>query len=188
MQDMGATVVPLRPPFPAEKLWDAWITIRAVLNAGGKRRLYDDPVLRAQLSPEAIWEIETGRQITTDQLYAASEVRSAWYRRLASVFADVDLIALPSAQVWPFDKTLRRPATVGGRAPDTYHRWMEIVVPVSLAGLPTLSVPVGFGKAGLPMGLQLAGPVGADARVLAMGHAWHRATEWPGRRPPPVAG
>jgi amidase len=34
------------------------------------------------------------------------------------------------------------------------------------------------------MGMQLAGPVGADARVLAMGQAWHEATDWPGQRPP----
>ncbi len=186
MQDLGATVVELTPPFPAEQLWQSWTTIRAVLNAGGKRRLYDDPEKRRQLSPEAIWEIEQGQGISADRLYAASEQRSAWYRRLAALFQEVDLIALPSAQVWPFDKTLRRPAMVGGQPLDTYHRWMEVVVPVSLAGLPCLSVPVGFGDAGLPMGMQLAGPVGADARVLAMGQAWHRATDWPGRRPPAI--
>ncbi|TRW97753.1 amidase [Paracoccus sp. M683] len=186
MQDLGAEIVDLPAPFPADRLWDAWVTIRSVLNAGAKRRLYDDPTRRAQLSPEAIWEIETGRQVTTDRLYAASEQRSAWYRRLAGLFGQVDLIALPSAQVWPFDKTLRRPVTAGGRALDTYHRWMEVVVPVSLAGLPCLSVPVGFGAAGLPMGMQLAGPVGADALVLAMGQAWDRATGWPQNMPPAI--
>ena len=67
---------------------------------------------------------------------------------------------------------------------DTYHRWMEVVIPVSLIGLPALSVPVGFGSNGLPMGLQLAGRVGRDASVLAMGQAWHEATDWPNKRPP----
>lgn len=51
---------------------------------------------------------------------------------------------------------------------DTYHRWME-VIPISLIGLPALSVPVGFGAQGLPMGMQLAGPVGADARGAGLG-------------------
>ena len=39
----------------------------------------------------------------------------------------------------------------------TYHQWMEVVTPATLAGLPALSVPVGFSDAGLPMGMQLSG-------------------------------
>jgi amidase len=58
------------------------------------------------------------------------------------------------------------------------------VIPAGLIGLPTLSVPVGFGANGLPMGMQLAGRVGTDAAVLALGQAWHLATDWPNQRPP----
>jgi amidase len=61
------------------------------------------------------------------------------------------------------------------------------VIPVSLIGLPAVSLPVGFGPQGLPMGMQLAGPVGADAAILAMAQAWHEATDWPGQRPPKLA-
>jgi amidase len=69
---------------------------------------------------------------------------------------------------------------------DTYHRWMEVVVPVSLAGVPCVTVPAGFGAAGLPIGLQLFGPKGSDARLLALAEAWHDATDWPAARPPAV--
>jgi amidase len=71
---------------------------------------------------------------------------------------------------------------------DTYHRWMEVVIPASLIGLPALSLPIGFSGTGLPMGMQIIGRSGDDAGVLAIGQAWHRATEWPQRRPPLVAG
>ena len=94
-------------------------------------------------------------------------------------------LVLPSAQVWPFPAEWRWPQAINGRAMDTYHRWMEVVIPVSLIGLPALSVPVGFGAQGLPMGMQIW-PVGADARVLAMGQAYHLATDWPGNGPPPL--
>ena len=67
---------------------------------------------------------------------------------------------------------------------DTYHRWMEVVVPASLIGLPALSVPIGFGAEGLPMGMQIIGRHGDDMGVLSIGQAWHRATDWPARRPP----
>jgi amidase len=70
---------------------------------------------------------------------------------------------------------------------DTYHRWMEVVVPASLIGLPALSVPVGFSDTGLPMGMQIIGRSGDDAGVLAIGQAYHRATGWPQRRPPLAA-
>ena len=185
-ESMGCTVEPLPPPFPAEQLWQAWVTLRAFLNAGGKRALHDDPAKRARLKPEAVWEIEQGLHLSAQAVYEASVIRSRWYAQAARLFERFDALVLPSAQVWPFAASLRHPAAVGGRPLDTYHRWMEIVVPVSLAGLPCLAVPAGFGARGLPMGMQLFGPAGADARILALGQAWHRATDWPGRRPPPM--
>ena len=182
--DMGASVAPIAPPFPATDLWQAWTTLRAMLNAGGMADLYADPVTRAQLKPETIWEIEQGRSLTAAAVYQASAIRSAWYARAADLFRTYDAIVLPSAQVWPFPVEWRWPENINGVAMDTYHRWMEVVIPVSLAGLPALSVPVGFGANGLPMGMQIAGRVGADAAVLALGQAYHLATDWPGARPP----
>jgi amidase len=185
-EDMGAVVEDVAPPFPATDLWHAWITIRAVLNAGSKGALYADPAKRAQIKPETIWEIERGLGLTAEALHAASVIRSQWFARAARLFATYDALVLPSAQVWPFPADWRWPQTIGARAMDTYHRWMEVVIPVSLAGLPALACPAGFGPQGLPMGFQIFGPVGADARILALGHQYHLATEWPGKRPPPI--
>ena len=182
--ELGAHVEQVAPPFPAADLWQTWVTLRGMLNAGGMADLYDDPVTRAQLKPETIWEIEQGRTLSAQAVYQASAIRSAWYARLARLFETYDAIVLPSAQVWPFPVEWRWPQLINATAMDTYHRWMEVVIPVSLAGLPALAVPVGFGANGLPMGMQIAGRVGADAAVLAMGQAYHLATDWPGKRPP----
>lgn len=184
LQEIGCEIVPLSPPFPAEKLWQSWMTLRAFMNAGAKRALYEDPAKRALLKPEAIWEIEQGLNLSAAEVYDASAVRSEWFRRAARLFGQVDAIAMPTAQVWPFPVEWRWPKTVGGKPADTYHRWMEIVVPVSLAGLPCLSVPVGFGANGLPMGMQLAGAAGSDAAILRLGQAWHEATGWTDHLPP----
>ena len=185
-EGLGARVDAIAPPFPAADLWQAWITLRAMLNAGGMADLYADPARRAQLKPETIWEIEQGQTLTAAAVYRASAIRSAWYARAAELFDTYDAVVLPSAQVWPFAAEWRWPQSINDTPMDTYHRWMEVVIPVSLAGLPALSVPVGFGANGLPMGMQIAGRIGADATVLAMGQAYHQATDWPGARPPPL--
>lgn len=183
-EGLGAEVVPLPPPFPAEKLWHAWITLRAMLNTGAKRALYDNPAQRAQIKPETIWEIEQGLALSAQDVYQASVIRSQWFASAAGLFDQFDALVLPSAQVWPFPAEWRWPQSINGHAMDTYHRWMEVVVPASLIGLPALALPAGFGANGLPMGVQLIGRSGADAQVLAMGQAYHTATDWPEVRPP----
>lgn len=182
--DLGAEVEAIAPPFPAEKLWQAWTTLRAMLNAGGMKALYDDPAKRAQLKPETVWEIEQGRGLTAQAVYEASVIRSRYYAHMARLFTRFDAVVLPTAQVWPFPADWRWPHSINGVAMDTYHRWMEVVIPISLIGLPALSLPVGFGANGLPMGMQIAGRVGADAAILALGQAYHLATDWPAKRPP----
>ena len=180
----GATIEALPPPFAAGELWQSWTTLRAMMNAGAMRALYDNPTSRAQLKPETIWEIEQGQGLTLDAVYAASTIRSRWYRQAAHLFERFDALAMPAAQVWPFPVEWRWPEQINGRTMDTYHRWMEVVVPVSLIGLPSLCLPAGFGPAGLPTGVQLFGPTGSDARILSMGQTYHHATNWPENRPP----
>ncbi len=187
MEEMGAVVEPLAPPFPAEKLWSSWVTLRAMLNAGGKRALAEDADKRALTKPETIWEIEQGLSLSAQAVYEASVIRSHWHAHAARLFQRFDAVVLPSAQVWPFPAGWRWPERIAGRQMDTYHRWMEVVIPASLIGLPALSVPGGFGVNGLPCGMQIIGRSGDDAGVLSIGHAWHRATEWPQRRPPVLA-
>ena len=188
LEGLGAVVEPLAPPFPAEKLWQSWITLRAALNGNGLRDLAEDPAKRALTKPETLWEIEQGQGLTVATLFEASTIRSRWYAHAARLFQTYDAVVLPTAQVWPFPADWRWPEEVAGHKMDTYHRWMEVVVPASLIGLPALSVPLGFGPQGLPSGMQIIGRSGDDARVLAIGQAYHRATEWPQKRPPLVAG
>lgn len=184
--DEGAVIEALAPPYPADELWWAWTVLRGFLAAGSLGGLYDNAASRRKLKPETIWEIESGRRATGADLYLASTIRSRWFAQAARLFERFDAIAMPAAQVWPFPADWRWPRTINSQVMDTYHRWMEVVVPVSLAGLPAISLPAGFGAAGLPTGLQLAGRVGDDAAILALGHAYHEATDWPGQRPPPL--
>lgn len=185
LEDLGAVVEPVAPPFPAADLWWAWTLLRGMLNAGSKGALAETEA-RGLIKPETLWEIEQGKSVSAADVYKASVIRSRWYATAARLFRDYDMLVLPAAQVWPFPVEWRWPQNIAGRAMDTYHRWMEVVVPVSLIGLPALALPCGFGATGLPTGLQLFGPNGADAKVLALGQRYHEATDWPSRRPPAI--
>ena len=81
-------------------------------------------------------------------MYAASLNRTRFYRHMVSLFERFDLLVSPTTQVWPFPVEWTWPQEVAGRKMDTYHRWMEVVIYATLAGLPAMSVPVGFNAAG----------------------------------------
>jgi amidase len=182
--DIGCAVEDVVPAFDFERLWNAWIDLRSFAVAGANGPLCDDPAKRALLKPEAVWEIKRGRALSAMQVYDAARVRSAWYETLRRLFDTYDFLVLPAAQVFPFDATLDWPHAVGGRAMDTYHRWMQCVVPATMAGLPALAAPAGFGPQGLPAGLQIIGPAQADLAVLQIGHAYDQASGYARQRSP----
>ena len=184
MGELGGVVEPVAPAFDAERLWAAWLVLRGFAMAARLGALAADPEKRKLLKPEAVWEVESGAGLAADA-GAGGERRPLGVVRLrAALFERFDALALPSAQVFPFDAGWTWPREVAGRPMATYHQWMEVVTPATLAGLPALSVPVGFSDAGLPMGMQLVGRRGDDLGVLQLAEAYHRATDWPGRRPP----
>lgn len=182
--DMGCSIEDASSGFDMERLWQSWNTLRQATVASNLKALHADPAKRKLLKPEAIWEIEAGQAHSAADIFEASEARSAWYRAVTKLFDQYDYLVLPSAQVFPFAVEETWPREIGGRTMDTYHRWMEVVVPVSILGLPALALPAGFGgKDGLPMGIQLIGRPRADAAVLSLGAAYEAATDWLGRLP-----
>ncbi len=169
---LGCAVEPMRPNFAADAVWNAWLTWRRWLVAGRIAPYLAKPEQRALIKPEALWEHDQGIGLTGEQTYRASVERSVFYQRVLELFERCDFLALPTTQVWPFDAGERWPASIAGRAMDTYHRWMEVTLYATFAGLPCISVPVGFGPTGLPAGMQLIGPPRADRAVLRLAHAY----------------
>ncbi len=185
-ETLGCEVEPCELGFPREQNWSTWLRLRQLLTGGKLAPLYADAQKRALLKPEALWEIEQSHALTAAQLYEASVSRSALYQAFRKLFERYDYVLAPSAQLFPFDAALTWPRQIGSVSMDSYHRWMEIVTPFTLAGLPVISMPIGFSRSGLPMGLQIAGPARADFSVLALARAFEAATGWARRVLPPA--
>ena len=167
------------PEFDFEALWQAFVTLRQSSGGCGLKAHYDDPAKRRLLKPEAIWEVEQAMRLTAPQVHAATVRRSSWHRTLLSLFERFDLVALPTAQVFPFDVATHWPREVAGRPMDSYHRWMQVSAFATLGGCPALNVPVGFDGKGRPMGMQLIGRPRGDLGVLKAGAAYEATLPWP---------
>jgi len=181
---LGIEIEPCHPDYDMARLWQCWRVHRHWLLANLLASAYADPALRAQLKPEAVWEVENGLHLSAADVCRASADRSAWYLALLKLFERYDYLLLPATQVFPFDAREHWPQQIAGHPMDTYHRWMEVVIGATLAGLPAISVPVGFNPAGLPIGMQMIGPPQADMAVLQLAYAHEQHTRWVQRHPP----
>ncbi|HVV92662.1 MAG TPA: amidase [Hyphomicrobiales bacterium] len=185
-ETIGCIVEAAVPDYPLERLWEDFVTLRSWHVASTYSALWRDPAKRKELKAEMVWEIERGLGHSAEQIYRASVGRTAWYQAVRRLFERYDVLLAPSAQLFPFAAAEPWPKAIAGRAMDSYHRWMEIAIVVTMSACPALNVPVGFDTRGLPMGMQMAAPVGQDFLLLQLAQAYDAATGWVERHPPPL--
>ena len=128
------------------------------------------------------WEIAEAERNTGADIGRASARQSRMYDQSRQFFERYDYFVLPVTQVVPFDVTTPFPTSVAGTPMGTYIDWMRSCWYVTLMANPAISVPAGFTGTGLPVGLQIVGPLYADDRVLRAARAFE-ATQ-PDRHPP----
>jgi amidase len=173
MASAGARVEEIPLGLDPAPLWDCWLTWRRALAGPRVEALIERPGARDKIKPEALWEYDHSLGLGYLDFMRASQQRTRYYHHMQGLFEHWDVLALPSAQVWPFPVEERWPREIAGRAMDTYHRWMEVTIYPTLAGLPAISIPAGFhATRGWPMGVQLIARHSADALLLRVAGAY----------------
>lgn len=182
--EFGVKVEKIKPPYDPAEFWEKiWLPFRHFAAIQLKPH-YDDPKKRALLKPEAVYEYEGSLDLSAQDLYEAGLKRSDWFRALMKVFETYDYVAVPTAQVFPFDKTIHWPREIAGRKMDTYHRWMEVVTHWTASGSPVVAIPAGFNTEGLSMGIQIVGKPRSDFDLMRFAYAYEQRNDWVNKYPP----
>ena len=157
-------------------------TLRALMFASVRGELV--ATHRARIAPDIVWNLEKGLNLTAGEILRAERSRARLYHEVAGFFERFDLLACPTVAVAPFPIEQRFPTEIGGQKLTTYIDWMFLTFVITLTGCPAISVPCGFTKTGLPVGLQLVGPPHADFELLAAAAAFEQARGDLGRKMP----
>jgi Asp-tRNA(Asn)/Glu-tRNA(Gln) amidotransferase A subunit family amidase len=129
-----------------------------------------------------------GKDFSARDYLDAQEARGDYAAKWAAVFADVDALLMPAMPTTAFGVGRLRPDSIAGEpVRDGFDTWCALAVPANLAGLPAVSVPIGAGRAGLPVGAQVLAARWHDSTALRVAALLDDAlaghpTESPGER------
>ena len=131
--------------------------------------------------PETLAKLKLGAAIDMAAYIKARLKLGQLRREIPKIFARVDVLVTPTTPVLP-PKASELPSKFEDVMTNDGLMWRN-TRPFNLSGLPTISIPCGFTKAGLPIGLQLSAAPWREAAVLRLAHAYEQATSWHTRRP-----
>ncbi|WP_199899268.1 amidase [Sneathiella glossodoripedis] len=118
------------------------------------------------LKEDVIWNISEGFKLTANDIGWALREQGQLFHRSAAFFETYDLLVTPTVMVPPFDHEIRSLKEVNGVKFDNYIAWLAQTYLITNTTCPAISVPCGFTKSGLPVGLQIVGPAHREDLVL----------------------
>jgi amidase len=144
------------------------------------------PQWRESMQKELVRDVEHGLGLTTRDISRSEVLRSALWQRVRTFMETRELLVLPTVAVQPFPVEQPFPTHINGTPLDNYFQWFFLTYGITVTGLPAISVPCGFTRSGLPVGLQIVGRRRQEAAILRAAAAYEAAAPWATRVPPAV--
>jgi aspartyl-tRNA(Asn)/glutamyl-tRNA(Gln) amidotransferase subunit A len=177
-RELGCRVETVKPGWPSPR--DPW---GEIFCGGIAARMAPFLDRRAEIEPGLYRLIETALKNPPTTYVQAWFDRLAWWQHPRALFEKYDLLVTPTIACAPFPVGLDNPTEIAGTPVEPYA-WIPFTYPFNMTGQPASSVPCGFTKDGLPIGLQIVGRRFDDVTVLRASAAFERARPWAQHRPP----
>jgi amidase len=175
----GAKIVDVALPAGFNEAARDWVPLCAVECAIAHEATY--PSRAKEYGSVLAGLIDTGRRLSGTELAHLQVRRAAITGGLNKLLASIDLLLMP---VMPQAVWSLQGLEAAGRDADTVAARLRFTAPFDMSGHPTLTLPGGMTRDGMPVGFQIVGSAFAEAAILAAGHAYQQATDWHLRRPP----
>jgi amidase len=155
------------------RAWSYWHTLGPLLEKH-----------RDKMKAEAVWQIEAGSKLTGADVALAMSRHGELMERFRQFLEQYEFFICAVNQLPPFDASIDWPKQIAGVAMEHYIAWQKTCYWITPTFRPALSVPAGFTREGLPVGIQIVGRYRDDFGVLQLGSAFEQATRVGLRRPP----
>jgi aspartyl-tRNA(Asn)/glutamyl-tRNA(Gln) amidotransferase subunit A len=179
--ELGCIVEEAHPGFP-DPAHAFWALVALETDLAGMRTMVKEH--GAQMSPHVVALVT--REWTAEEFSAAIIQRKQVANAMWRFMQRYDLVLTPTLAVPPFALHMQGPEKIEGRAVSN-SAWLAFTFPMNMTGQPAASIPAGFTRDGLPVGLQIIGRHLDDVGVLRASAAFERARPWQQHVPPIVA-
>lgn len=180
LEGLGAVVEEVVLPFNQEAVegWNVMAMAEALTVHGAHLQNHAD-----DLSPDVNERLRLGEGLTATDYILARQAQSRVRQEMAGVLARTPILAMPTAVI-PSVPADTGEIMVGGKPVFGWKVLGRLTRLACFTGQPAISIPCGFTRDGLPIGLQLLGPWFEEPLLLQVADAYEQATEWHRRRPP----
>jgi aspartyl-tRNA(Asn)/glutamyl-tRNA(Gln) amidotransferase subunit A len=183
LEGAGARVVTVEEEF--ENTEPYWLVITQSLWVARFEHWLPD--WRGRMTPTLVQGIEEGRGYSAVELQRAVVFRTRLFRQVQSWFEDFDLLLTPTLSRTAIDAEhpFEEPVTIAGEvAGKIRQHWYPYTHPFNMTGHPAITLPAGLHSEGLPMAIQLVGPLSSEALLLRAAARYERERPWAHLRPP----
>ncbi len=177
LRALGADVRQVRFPDPADAIND-WPAACAVETAVAHQATF--PAQRAAYGPGLAGLLDLGHSVSGVDLQKIWLRRRAFAGRVTALFEAIDLLLMPAQ---PLASPTRKQMDELGVDPAGFARLVRFTAPFNMSGHPSITLPAGFTRQGLPLAVQLVAARLNEALLVRAGMAFQRETDWHRRRP-----
>ena len=177
LRDLGAELRTVRFPDPSDAIND-WPAACAAETAVAHQATF--PARRAEYGPGLAGLLDLGRSLSAMDLQAVWLRRRAFAGRVTALFQSIDLLLIPAQ---PKASPTNAEMDALGTDPDDFARLVRFTAPFDMSGHPTITMPAGFTRGGLPVAVQLVSARLNETLLVRAGRAFQRVTDWHQRHP-----